>query len=165
MIGNDIVDLALAKIQSNWRRKGFLDKIFTESEKKIILKSKNQEVEVWKLWSRKEAVYKIFNRLTQQNIFNPLQIECYHSSKICKEKYGIIICKEKTYYTRTIINADYIYSEAVCNTDDFSKIKFILRPKNIIKKNGVPSYIDKIDFIIKPISITHHGRFERIISI
>ena len=33
MIGNDIVDLDLARTQSNWQRKGFLDKIFTKKEK------------------------------------------------------------------------------------------------------------------------------------
>ena len=29
--GNDIVDLSLAKTESNWKRKGFLEKIFTEN--------------------------------------------------------------------------------------------------------------------------------------
>ena len=47
MIGNDVVDLALAKIESNWQRKGFLNKIFTENEKILIQKSKNQELMVW----------------------------------------------------------------------------------------------------------------------
>ena len=37
MIGNDIVDLKLAKNQSNWQRKGFLEKQFTEEEQKTIL--------------------------------------------------------------------------------------------------------------------------------
>ena len=37
-IGNDIVDLSLAKIQSNWQRKGFLEKQFTQKEQIEILK-------------------------------------------------------------------------------------------------------------------------------
>ena len=123
MIGNDIVDLALAKIQSNWKRVGYLDKIFTVSEKKLIQNSKNQEITVWELWSRKEAVYKIYNRLTNERVFNPLQIECFENSIFNKNEYGIIICKEKKYYTRTQINYNYIYSEAVCNIEDFYKIK------------------------------------------
>ena len=41
MIGNDIVDLQLAKKQSNWQRKGFLDKQFTVSEQEEIARSKN----------------------------------------------------------------------------------------------------------------------------
>ena len=32
MIGNDIVDLNLAKTQSNWQRKGFLERQFTKKE-------------------------------------------------------------------------------------------------------------------------------------
>ena len=36
MIGNDIVDLALAQKESNWKRKGFLDKIFTLQEQLFI---------------------------------------------------------------------------------------------------------------------------------
>ena len=31
-IGNDIIDLKLAKTQSNWQRKGFLEKQFTQKE-------------------------------------------------------------------------------------------------------------------------------------
>ena len=47
MIGNDIVDLALAQKESNWKRKGFLDKIFTLQEQLFINLSENQEIEVW----------------------------------------------------------------------------------------------------------------------
>jgi phosphopantetheinyl transferase (holo-ACP synthase) len=62
MIGNDIVDLSLAPKESNWKRKGFLDKIFTKNEQLRIIKSDNPENMVWNLWTRKEAAYKIFNR-------------------------------------------------------------------------------------------------------
>ena len=43
MIGNDIVDLALAQKESNWKRKGFLNKIFTEKEQLLILNAKNND--------------------------------------------------------------------------------------------------------------------------
>ena len=36
MIGNDVVDLATAKNENNWRRKGYLEKLFTEEEIAII---------------------------------------------------------------------------------------------------------------------------------
>ena len=55
MIGNDIIDLALARKESNWLRSGFLDKIFTLREKLLISNSQNPETTVWNLWSRKEA--------------------------------------------------------------------------------------------------------------
>ncbi len=59
MIGNDVVDLALAKVESNWQRKGYLDKLFTTKEQNLIFCSENPTIMVWILWSRKEAVYKI----------------------------------------------------------------------------------------------------------
>ena len=39
MIGNDIIDLSLAAIQSNWQRAGFLEKQFTKKEREYILNS------------------------------------------------------------------------------------------------------------------------------
>ena len=51
MIGNDIVDLQLAKTESNWQRKGFLDKIFTINEQLIIKNSKNPEITIWNLFN------------------------------------------------------------------------------------------------------------------
>ena len=36
MIGNDIIDLSLAETESNWQRKGFLEKQFTAKEQAII---------------------------------------------------------------------------------------------------------------------------------
>ena len=39
-IGNDIVDLNLAKTESNWQRKGFLEKQFTQKEQEEILTQK-----------------------------------------------------------------------------------------------------------------------------
>ena len=62
MIGNDIVDLVQARFQSNWKRKGFVQKIFTQKEQELIFSSKNPENMVWNLWTRKESAYKIFNR-------------------------------------------------------------------------------------------------------
>ncbi len=43
MIGNDIVDLVQARFQSNWKRKGFVQKIFTQKEQELIFSSKNPE--------------------------------------------------------------------------------------------------------------------------
>ena len=51
MIGNDIIDLKLAAIQSNWQRKGFLNKIFTEEEQRVILNSDNAFQLVWYLFA------------------------------------------------------------------------------------------------------------------
>ena len=99
MIGNDIVDLALAKKESNWQRNRFLDKIFTKNEQQIILNDANPEIMVWNLWSRKEAAYKIYNRETGIRGFFPLQLECFYENDArCKWYYIKLYSKHTDFY-------------------------------------------------------------------
>ena len=121
MIGNDIVDLKLAYKESNWQRKGFLDKIFTTQEQHQIRSSITPNLTVWSLWSRKEAAYKIYNRQSGIRKFNPIQFECFNLEV---EK---VIFEGFEYYTRTLVNSRFIYSEAVVNFSDFDNIKPILK--------------------------------------
>ncbi|RZM18358.1 MAG: 4'-phosphopantetheinyl transferase superfamily protein, partial [Pedobacter sp.] len=53
MIGNDIVDLLQASKDSDWNRKGYLDKIFTEEEQFLIASEMHSSLVVWLLWSMK----------------------------------------------------------------------------------------------------------------
>ena len=165
MIGNDIVDLALAQKESNWKRKGFLNKIFTKNEQLLILNSENQEVMVWNLWSRKEAAYKIYYRQTQIRGYFPLQLECENLKIIDGNTFGKVIIKETIYFTKTEITSQFIHTIAVTKQLDFKKIKTVENRKNIQKNNGIPSYIEKNNLFTRPVSVSHHGRFERIISI
>jgi len=158
VIGNDIVDLTLAYKESNWQRKGFLDKIFTTQEQHQIRSSKNPDLTIWSFWSRKEAAYKIYNRQSGIRKFNPIQFECFNLEV---EK---VVFEGFEYYTRTLVNSRFIYSEAVVNFSDFDNIKPILKPSKIYKENGIPNYLDK-NLLFKPLSITHHGTFERVITI
>ena len=165
MIGNDIVDLDLARKESNWKRKGFLDKIFTKNEQLLISKAEDPEVMVWNLWSRKEAVYKIYNRQTQIRGYFPLQLECLDLEIIDGIIFGKVIIKENIYYTKTEITAQCINTIAVKNVLDFDRIKTLENRKNIQKNNGIPSCFEKVNSDPRPISISHHGRFERIIAV
>ena len=107
------------------------------------------------------------------NHSNPLSnlpvtiIESISKDKLAKNTNGNgkVVFENQVYYTRTEISSEFIYSEAVQKISDFEKIVVIKRPETIQKENGIPSYLDTIDSIIKPLSITHHGRFERIITI
>jgi phosphopantetheinyl transferase (holo-ACP synthase) len=165
MIGNDIVDLALAQKESNWKRKGFLDKIFTKNEQLQISNAENPEVMVWNLWSRKEAAYKIYNRQTQIRGYFPLQLECFDLEIINGITFGKVVMKDSVYYTKTKISAQFINTIAVEKFEDLDKIKTLENRKNIQKNNGIPSYFRKDNLLTSPASISHHGRFERIISI
>ena len=48
MVGNDIVDIGLAKKSSNWTRSRFLDKLFTKKEQQLIFHSENSFNMVWR---------------------------------------------------------------------------------------------------------------------
>lgn len=155
MIGNDIVDLALAQKESNWKRKGFLDKIFTQEEQSLVANAENPEVMVWNLWSRKEAAYKIYNRETGIRGYIPLQLVCFYES----ETTGTVSCNGRIYYTETIVTNDFVYTIATVKTDLFNQIKKINLDEKISKTNGLPFIIDAQTTISNPVSITHHGRF------
>ena len=165
MIGNDIVDLALARKESNWKRKGFLDKIFTKAEQLLIKNSKNSEVMVWNLWSRKEAAYKIYNRQALFRGYFPLQLECFDLEIIDGITFGKVCIKHQVYFTKTEITTQFINTIAVENVKDFNDIKTVENRKNIQKIAGIPSFFEKETSALRPLSISHHGRFKQIITI
>lgn len=164
MIGNDIIDLALARKESNWQRKGFLDKIFTNKEQLMILDAKNPEVMVWNLWSRKEAAYKIYNRKTGIRGYFPLQLECSDLKISNQIIFGKVSIKDNMYFTKTSITKEFINSIAVEKLDDFNRIKQLKNRDSIVKNNGMPSFLNKKNLRLSPVSISHHGGFKQIIA-
>ena len=161
MIGNDIVDLDLARKESNWKREGFLDKIYTKQEQSLILNDPNPELMLWSLWSRKEASYKIYNRITGIRGYFPSRLQCHYVN----ENSGTVSIDGFVFYTQTQITNDYIYSIAVSEMSIFNKIKPLESLEKIEKENGIPYILDVSSNAISPVSITHHGRFQRVISV
>lgn len=157
MIGNDVIDLALARKESNWQRRGFLQKLFTQAEQRLILDSANPELMVWNLWSRKEAAYKIYNRETSVRAFIPLQLICNFDDSYS----GTVIVKGKVLFTKTSICEQQIHTIAVSNREDFTKIISLDHATEILKKSGIPFLADGL----KPVSISHHGRFKAVVTL
>lgn len=155
MIGNDIVDLVHTRLQSNWKRKGFIEKIFTQKEQGLIFSSQNPENMVWNLWTRKESTYKIFNRSTNIRAFIPHLIECHLNDEEC----GTVTIHNQLYYTQTVINEESIYTIAVSNKKYFSEILPLSNDVCFEKENGIPFLTDSVTNKKNPISITHHGRY------
>ena len=177
MIGNDIVDLSLAAIQSNWQRRGFLEKQFTKKERDCILNASNSFVQVWLFWSMKEAAYKCYTQQHQKRFCAPQKFEC---SMVSKTK-GIVVFKENTFYTTTEYNALYCYTIAQQTTTQESFYTAIGLPKTINKNVqqqlqtmtgilaeaicqrkssiGAPLYYFKEKQLTKSCSISHHGNF------
>lgn len=161
MIGNDVVDLALAKIESNWQRSRFLAKIFTKKEQEIIFLSDDQELMVWNLWSRKEAAYKIYNRETGIRGYFPLEIECVFDNS----SRGNVVFKGREFYTQTSFDNNQIHTIAVAEKEYFAQIKPLSFEIKIIKINGIPFVMDGFSKNLKPVSISHHGEFWKGITI
>lgn len=161
MIGNDIIDLEQAHQESNWKRKGFLEKIFTEKEQQMILSADDQEIMVWNLWSRKEAAYKIYNRQTKERLFIPRRITCSNVIFEKKHFFGQVTIDRFTYFTRTEIQDFKIYTEAVTNQLDFLRIRAIATDEIYKDHHGIPNAVVSNN----PVSITHHGRYESSIQL
>ena len=82
MIGNDIIDLKLAKKESNYLRAGFLEKQFSSNEQAIIKSTSNTFLLVWRLWSMKEAAYKVYTQQNETRFFAPKKFDCLISSDL-----------------------------------------------------------------------------------
>lgn len=164
MIGNDVVDLQLARTQSNWRRERYLDKLFSATEQKIIFAHKDPEIMVWVLWSMKEAAYKIYNRQTGVRGFFPVKLECNIINNDTSIK-GTVSYSDYLYYSFTTIVSGIIHTVAVVNQPDLDTIIEGL-PCDVIKNDlGLPHVFNAEKSALVPASVSHHGRSHKVVSI
>ncbi|WZL88992.1 4'-phosphopantetheinyl transferase superfamily protein [Salinimicrobium sp. 3283s] len=183
MIGNDVVDLELAARQSNWRRKGFLNKAFSSSEQELIHTSVNPDKKVWLLWSMKEAAYKAHQRehdLPRQ--LNWLAQKCEIAVLTLKTASGEVEIENHTYHTTSEITSDYILTSAEKNRGSgvknaifkasSSEVKEQLKKRvseefaleyrevQLIKDRfGMPFLTGNDSFFFNRFSLSGHGRF------
>lgn len=176
MIGNDIIDLQLAEKESNWQRKGFLEKQFTEGERALIKKSKEPFKTVWRMWSMKEAAYKIWSRKNQKRAFNPKKFQCDFNSA----SEGMVMYEDETIYTSSRIDGYYIFTLA--SLDKKTKTSSWIGPPYRIEeylkktleketgisaleiekkksKTGAPNFYHNKKQLTKSCSISHHGNY------
>lgn len=161
MIGNDIIDIIQSRKESNWQRPGFLKKIFTTEEQLFINDYINNEIMIWRLWSMKEAAYKIYNRQTKVRAFIPHKLSC----TIIDSDYGTVTCNGYIYYTKTSTDFDSIYTVASVDKDALDTI-LELADNAIIKDiHNHPFVYNKQQKILQPVSVTHHGRYYKIAAL
>lgn len=156
MIGNDLVDLDLAKSESNWERKGYFNKIFTDYEQKLILNSTNKSVLIWVLWSRKEAVYKIILQQNGTRGYYPLKIKNIDFEK------GLVEYNNKIFFTNTKITNSKIHTIALLNPN-FDNVRINFDKNKIKKVNSIPYLLVNNKYI--NVSISNHGKYEEIVSL
>lgn len=153
MIGNDIVDLALAKEQSNWRRKGYLGKIFSSREQLAILNASDPDSLVWLFWTMKEAAYKIDNKITGVRNFAPAGLECELSSG-SPQGINLVKIQDRVYHTQTEMNGSFIHTIAARYSKSLPRILISI-------------YIsEEVDYKkMAPDCVSHHGRYLALINL
>lgn len=160
MIGNDVVDLLQSRIESNWQRKGFLERLFVAHEQEMIQQAADREQMVWKLWSMKEATYKIYNRQTGIRAFIPLSFTCF----VTDNAKGYVNCNGNRYHTLTHTDTNTIHTISVCNEQDFDLVYEPLLSTIIKDSNGLP-YTTESNELTRPASISHHGAQLKIVAL
>lgn len=155
MIGNDVVDLRLARVESNWKRRGYLEKLFTQTERLAIATAADAEVCLWILWSMKEAAYKIYNRETGIRAYIPFKLECSLHSLSKSHASGTVVCGEHSCFTLTSIDNDIIHTVAVRISEFDRKVQYI--NETISKDELGRPFIYHAGSML-PVSKSHHGR-------
>jgi phosphopantetheinyl transferase (holo-ACP synthase) len=153
VIGNDVVDLNLAAMQSNWRRPNYLQKICTSFEIDAINSAKNPDNLVWEIWSRKEAVYKILLQKGIKKGYYPKKIACLNFEEI-----GIVAYENCRFFTKTQASIKLIHSIAVEHFKNFNLIEIPIPNSKITKVNNIPYLVkNKLKYSYTK---SHHGKFE-----
>lgn len=188
MIGNDIVDLERARVESNWQRSGFLGKLFTADEQRLIHSSTDPGTMVWTLWSMKESAYKLIVRQMDRPFFAPRKLVCYVTQSDHHTLAGSVFYQQE-YTVTAVMTPRYVASVALAAPNKipfahqivtFDSIDYQYQHERIrhslkqflsskmpnpvsdivIHKNdiGVPSVTLNNGLCI-PVSLSHHGHF------
>lgn len=186
MIGNDIIDLEVSALENNWRRKGYLEKIYTREEQEIINTSPKPDETVWLFWSMKESAYKAHQRnFNLERKFNPKEFQCLLNAEVGSPVSGKVIIQGISYFTRSSVTTDYIYSYACTEKDKtvHQKIKsnstdikqeFLThfcnfhklsqRKVSILKNSSsIPYICYENRELFCNLSFTHHGKYSAFI--
>lgn len=175
LIGNDLVDLKQAVSDSNWQRKGYLDKICTPAEQKLISGAPLPSVMVWLIWTMKEAGYKIISRKTGLRSYNPLSLSCEHVIADQLQATGQVKYGNGVFEVKSKISAELIHSTAVSAQEDFEDLHlhFLSYTKTYLEDfnrssadyrlvkttSGLPEMIHTATGNRHIASVSHHGRF------
>lgn len=174
MIGNDIVDLNASRLESNWQRKGWIQKIFSAEEQAVISLSTEPEKMVWLFWTMKEAAYKIYNRNSGKICFAPAALQCTVSNINEAMALGKVLHQGIVYHTHSILETNYIHTIAQPETTS-GKVNdiFITKMRNrmqipahlILNKDrfGIPYLLDIYTGNSTDASLSHHGNYTALV--
>lgn len=185
MIGNDIVDLRLAKSAHRWREQRFQEKVFCEQEQNLITQVSDPFGCLWRFWTMKESAYKVFKQTSPESTFSPISFTC----RLLTDSMGMVNFGSTQYKMQTFSNKLFIYSFCTDHQSNIIENQYFTiqehKTKQIsryiyrkillkiadhdsevykqmeLKKNehGVPIVYYKNKKLPISISISHHGHF------
>lgn len=180
-----MVDLKEAAHQHNWRRTGFMDKVFVPEEQHAIEEAIiDKDVLVWVFWSMKEAAYKAHQRIYDlPRRLNWLDFRCSVQNSTANSAKGVVSIGALKYHTTTVIAKEHLHTYATPHPDlevevlceigisNYLKTRLLTRVSSwlgisisevfIIKNSyGVPAiYRDHEQKLFSCFSLSGHGRF------
>ena len=179
MLGNDIIDLHYTKLNTDWTRSGWLNKVCTQEEQDDIYKSDNPFLRTWRIWSMKESAYKIAIQKGYRHALNPTKF----ITSISNDKYGIVHYDNEKIITNTETNKEFIYTIGSEEKSDLAlaysgfvtdldvlKQSLLIRISNSYSydhkkleirsnKNRVPAVYYANQPLHFYISMSHHGKY------
>lgn len=178
MVGNDLVDLRQAAWDSNWQRKGYLNKICMRSEEAMILKAHHPMAMLWLIWTMKEASYKVINRITGIRNYSPRSYLCSGLNFNGPDATASVTFGAYRLFIKAQFNEDMVHSTAVLKEKDLASLRlhFLSNspaymdnfnrscPDYFLSKTsgGLPVITHLPSAQILEASISHHGRYAAI---
>lgn len=125
----------MARKESNWRRKGFLEKVFLPHERYRIRHAREQDQVVWLLWSLKEAAYKAHQRsYAPGRSLDWHRLSCTLSEENPKKILGEITVDGNTYYSVSAVSAEGIHTTVQKDPKEPVHASVWAAPSGIVKK-------------------------------
>lgn len=183
MIGNDVVDLTAAARESDWRRKGFLEKVFSEREREVIFGAEDHHQMVWLLWSMKEAAYKARQRAySLPRTIDWQAFECELQGFSSQKATGIVETSRTRFFITADLTSEVIHTTAINHPEIGFKNVLLETSSEMAKKEmlqivaqhfsvpvsqlslkknstGVPAIAHENRKLFDRFSFSDHGRF------
>lgn len=179
MAGNDLVDLQQAARDSDWQRKGYLQKIFLPAEEQLIVTADDPQSMLWLLWTMKEASYKVMNRISGIRSYAPRSYVCSGLVSKGPETTASVTFNGYHLFIKTERSKEMIHSAAALSEKELEQLSVHYLdnspgymsafnescPEYILSKTpaGLPVIMHLPSSQLLEASVSHHGRYAAIV--
>lgn len=129
MVGNDIVDLRDRDADIETYGPGFDARVFTGFERRTLARAADRERERWRMWSAKEASYKLARQVDPTKIFSPPKFEVIIDANDAHSDTRATVTHGATfYYVKFDETSDRIHAIAVLRERELDDVVSGIRP-------------------------------------